>query len=473
MQLLTKFLLMNISIQFLGAVGTVTGSKYLLTIGSKKIMVDCGMFQGLKELRLRNWQSLPIDVSEVDAVLITHAHIDHIGYLPRLHREGFRGQVICTQATKSLMRIMLLDSAKLQEEEAEFAARKGYSKHNPPEPLYKTEDVDALLPLVRGYEYNTNIEVLPGMEILFRYAGHILGAASIEMLVRGDTQTKKIVFSGDLGRYNNPILYDPATITEADVLLIESTYGDKENPADHPEDTLAAIINETVEKGGSVVIPAFAVGRSQAILHYLQKLENAHKIPVLPIYLDSPMAVTVSDLYAEHLDSHKLPLDHSDNDIFFLKDLHYIEKSEQSKQLNSIKHPVIIISASGMCEGGRIVHHLFHRLPHEKDTLLLVGYQAEGTRGRRILNGEPEIRMFGQEVPVRCRVEYINGLSGHADRGELLRWLSSFTKEPKRTFIVHGEPEAAQAFAHTLRDKMDWHPIIPKYLESFTLFEGI
>ncbi len=464
---------MDVSIQFLGAVGTVTGSKYLLTIGSTKILIDCGMFQGLKELRLRNWQSLPVDVTDIDVVLITHAHIDHIGYLPRLYREGFRGNVICTQATKALMRIMLLDSAKLQEEEAEFAARKGYSKHPKPEPLYTTDDVNALLPLVRGYEFNTSVGVLSGVEILFRYAGHILGAASIEMTVKGDTQSKKIVFSGDLGRYNNPILYDPATISDADVLLVESTYGDKDNAVDHPEDKLAEIINETIAKGGCIVIPAFAVGRSQAILHYLQKLENAGKIPVLPIYLDSPMAVTVSGLYAQHLDSHKLPLDHSDNDIFFLKDLNYVEKAEQSKQLNNINSRAIIISASGMCEGGRIVHHLYHRLPRPNDTLLLVGYQAAGTRGRRILNGEPEIRMFGQNVPVRCRVEYINGLSGHADRSELLRWLSSFTKTPKRTFIVHGEPEAAQAFASTLKEKMGWPSAIPAYLENFVLFEGI
>ncbi len=473
MQTLTKSTHMDVSIQFLGAVGTVTGSKYLLTVGTKRILVDCGMFQGLKELRLRNWQPLPLDVATIDMVLITHAHIDHIGYLPRLHRDGFRGEVVCTKATQSLMRIMLLDSAKLQEEEAEFAARKGYSKHNPPEPLYGIQDVEAVMKLVRGYEYNTKVEVLPTVKILFRYAGHILGASSIEMFVTGDSQTRKIVFSGDLGRYNNPILYDPAVISDADVLLVESTYGDRDNPVDHPEDELGRIVNETLSKGGSVIIPAFAVGRCQLLLHYLQLLENAGKIPKVPIYLDSPMAVTVSDLYAQHLEAHKLPLDKSDNDIFFLDNLHYVSKAEDSKKLNRLEGNMIIIATSGMCEGGRIVHHLFHHLPHPKDTLILVGYQAEGTRGRRIQNGESEIRMFGQEVPVRCRIESINGLSGHADRTELLRWLSSFTKAPKHTFIVHGEPDTAQVFAHTLHEKMGWNATIPHYLENVTLFEGI
>jgi len=462
---------MKVSIQFLGAVGTVTGSKYLLTVGRQKILIDCGLFQGLKELRLRNWQPLPLNVSEIDTVLITHAHIDHIGYLPRLYRDGFRGQIICTQATQDLMRIMLLDSAHLQEEDAAFAARKGYAKHPQPEPLYDTKDVDALLPQVRGYAYDTTVEVWPGVEIIFRYAGHILGAASIEMFLKSSTPTRKIVFSGDLGRYDNPILHDPAVISDADVLLIESTYGDKDNPVDAPDDRLEQIINETVARNGCVVIPAFAVGRSQAIVHYLQKLERAGRIPALPVYLDSPMAITVSNLYARHLASHKLPLDHSDNDIFFLRELHYIEKAAQSKHLNDIQSRAIIISASGMCEGGRIVHHLYNRLPRPNDTLLLVGYQAAGTRGRRILNGEPEIRMFGENIPVRCRVEYINGLSGHADRAELLRWLSSFSKVPEQVFLVHGEPETAQAFAKTLKNKLDWHPVIPEYLEIFTLFE--
>ncbi|MDJ1504137.1 MBL fold metallo-hydrolase [Xanthocytophaga agilis] len=464
---------MDISIQFLGAVGTVTGSKYLLTAGKRNILVDCGMFQGLKELRLRNWQPLPVNVPAIDTVVITHAHIDHIGYLPRLYREGFRGQIICTKATKDLMRIMLLDSARLQEEEAEYATRKGYSKHPKPEPLYYVEDVESVMPLVRGYDFNTTIELHPEVSIQFRYAGHILGAASIEMFIQGDTQTKKIVFSGDLGRYGNPVLFDPSTINEADVLLVESTYGDKESATDHPEDNLARIINETLARKGCIIIPSFAVGRSQTILHYLQKLEKASKIPPLPIYLDSPMAVTVSELYAKHLESHKLPLDHSDNDIFFLKDLHYVEKAEDSKNLNTIESHAIIVASSGMCEGGRIVHHLFHRLPNPNDTLLLVGYQAEGTRGRRIQNGEPEIRMFGHQVPVNCKVESISGLSGHADRKELVRWLSSFQKKPKKVFIVHGEPDIAQAFSKTLKETFNWDSHIPAYKETAILFEGV
>ncbi|MCU0354245.1 MAG: MBL fold metallo-hydrolase [Cytophagales bacterium] len=464
---------MNVSIQFLGAAGTVTGSKHLLTVNDHKILIDCGLFQGLKDLRLRNWQPLPIPADEIDTIVLTHAHIDHIGYLPRLCREGFRGVVHCTAATADLAEIMLLDSAKLQEEEAAYAARKGYSKHNPPEPLYGTDDVKRLLPMLRGYKYDTDVTLMPNVKLRFRYAGHILGAASLEMTLTGNSQTKTVVFSGDLGRYDNPVLYDPAVVTGADVLVVESTYGNKENPVDDPEDAIAEIVNETMTRGGCVVIPAFAVGRAQGILHYLQVLEKQRKIPVLPIYLDSPMAVTVSDLYARHLDSHKLPLDHSDNDIFFLKDLDYIEKAADSKRLNDIKGRAIIVSASGMCEGGRIVHHLYHRLPRQQDTLLLVGYQAAGTRGRRILDGEPEIRMFGESVPVRCRVASINGLSGHADRSELMRWLSSFRQAPKRTFIVHGEPEPAAAFARLLEDQKGWHATVPQHLEKFQLFDNI
>ncbi len=464
---------MNLSIQFLGAAGTVTGSKYLLTIGQRKIMVDCGLFQGQKALRQRNWQPLPVDAASIETVIITHAHIDHIGYLPRLHRDGFRGRIICTHATQELMQIMLPDSAKLQEEEAEYAARKGYSSHAHPEPLYNTRDVQALLPLVEGCDFDETIRVSDNVEILFRYSGHILGAASIGMTVRGDTQTKKIVFSGDLGRYNDPVLHDMVAFREADVLLVESTYGNRETLAEDPDEKLARIINETVQKNGCLVVPAFAVGRSQTMLYHLQKLERAKKIPVLPIYLDSPMAVTVSGVYARHLADHKLPLDHSDNDIFFLEKLQYIEKQQDSKQLNDLKGSAIIISASGMCEGGRVVHHLFHHLPQPDDTVLLVGYQAEGTRGRRIQDGEPEVRIFGKMVPVRCRVESISVLSAHADRSELLRWLSSFQIAPQWIFIVHGEPKVAAAFAQTLETERGWQPTVPQHLEVFSLFEGI
>ncbi len=464
---------MDVKIQFLGAAGTVTGSKHLLTIDHKKILLDCGIFQGLKDLRVRNWQPLPVDASTIDTVLITHAHIDHIGYLPRLYREGFRGSVVCTTATADMMRIMLLDSARLQEEEAEYAARKGYSKHANPEPLYTTRDVEALMPLVHGHSFDTWIPIASNVSILFRYAGHILGAASIEMKVQGQKETKRIVFSGDLGRYNNPVLHDPATIQEADVLLVESTYGDQSNPAIEPAEKIAQIVNETLEKGGCVMIPAFAVGRSQTVLYYLQHLEQSKKIPALPIYLDSPMAIKVADVYADHTADHKLPLDHSDNDIFFLKNLHYADKAQDSKALNAIDGGAVIVASSGMCEGGRILHHLFNRLPNPNDTLLLVGYQSEGTRGRQILDGAKEVKLFGKMVPVRCRVEYINGLSGHADLPELMHWLSSFTKAPQKTFLVHGEKETAEKFAETLRTKLHWNTIIPLHLESFSLFENI
>ena len=467
---------MDVRLQFLGAAHCVTGSKYLLTLDGDnapqhQIMVDCGLFQGLKELRLRNREALPLTPADVDLVILTHAHIDHTGYLPKLVRDGFRGRIFCTEPTADLLSIMLLDSAKLQEEEAAFANKKGYSKHHPAEALYTKADVERMLPLVESVAYDAPLTLLDGaLTLTFREAGHILGSASVELAVQGANQRKQLVFSGDLGRYDNPVLHDPAPVTRADVLLVESTYGDRNVRVDDPEAEVARVVNEALDRGGVLLIAAFAVGRTQTLLYYLKKLIAEGRVPQVPVYVDSPMGIRVSDLYPRHPTAHRL----GHGNVFDFPGVRFVTEAQESKGLNAKTGPAIIISSSGMCTGGRIVHHLFNRLPRVQDTLLLVGYQAEGTRGRRLQNGETEIKMFGEMVPVRCQVKHLDGFSAHADRSELLRWLGQFQTPPKHTFIVHGEPAPAEALAQTLRQDQGWSNVeVPDYLETVVLFEGI
>lgn len=467
---------MDVKIKFLGADRSVTGSKHLLEIDNKKILVDCGMFQGKKELRLRNWDKFPVDPKEIDLVVITHAHIDHTGYLPRLVKDGFSGKIICSAATEDLMQIMLLDAAKLQEEEALFAYKRGYSKHSKPEPLFNTDDAKLVMQLVESHPFKKEIKLLSNISIMFHNAGHILGAAIVEMSLIGDTQQKKIVFSGDLGRYNDPIMYDPEAITNADILLTESTYGDRLNPMTDVEGQLTQIVNETYNNNGVLVIPAFAVGRSQLLIYYFNKLMEAKKIPVLPIFLDSPMAISVTHLYEKFAGIHKIKITkdrHELTSIFDASNIHFCNSKESSKALNDMKKPAIIISASGMATGGRVLHHLFHRLPNKNDTVLLAGYQAEGSRGRDILEGEKTIKIFGEQVAVNCHVREVHGLSAHADQAELLHWLSNFKKSPKTTFIVHGEEASATVFSQTIQQKLGWNTVIPEYLQAVNLFSGI
>ncbi len=466
----------NVSLRFLGAAHCVTGSKYLLTLdeaatGQQLVLIDCGLFQGLKELRLRNREALPLTPADVGIVILTHAHIDHSGYLPKLVRDGFRGRIFCTEPTADLLSIMLLDSAKLQEEEAAFANKKGYSRHHPAEPLYTQADVQRMLPLVESVAYDAPLPLLDGaLTLTFREAGHILGSASVELAMQGAHQRKQLVFSGDLGRYDNPVMHDPAAIAHADVLLVESTYGDRDARPEDPEAEVARVVNEALDRGGVLLVAAFAVGRTQTLLYYLKKLLSEGRVPEVPVYVDSPMGIRVSDLYPRHPTAHRL----GHGNVFDFPRMRFITESRDSKALNEETGPAIIISASGMCTGGRIVHHLFHRLPKPQDTLLLLGYQAEGTRGRRLQNGEEQIKMFGQLVPVRCHVEHLGGLSAHADRQELLRWLGNFEQTPKRTFVVHGEPVAAEALAHTLRQEKGWPNVtVPDYLETAVLFAGI
>lgn len=463
---------MNVRLKFLGAAQTVTGSKYLLEIDDYKLLIDCGLFQGLKELRLKNWEDFPVDPSEIDAIVLTHAHIDHSGFLPRFVKEGFQGVVYCTSATEDLLDILLLDAAKLQEEEAEYAFIKGYSKHTRPQPLYDTDDVLNTLPKLKGFKYNEKIVLSERITINFRDAGHILGAAIVEVFLKGDSQKKKIVFSGDIGRYKMPILRSPAVVKSADILLVESTYGNRVNPPVSPKKAIADAVNKTFQHEGCLLIPAFAVGRTQMLIFYLYELINEKKIPNVPIFIDSPMGINVTGVYKRHQRFHKLNSGFLSRVLDF-PNIHYYRSQQDSVAINDIKRNAIIVSSSGMCNGGRILHHLYNRLPRKNDTVLFVGYQALGTRGRKIIEREEQIRIFGQDVEVNCNVEHIEGLSAHADRNELLRWLSHFKKSPKYTFVVHGETESSYALADTLQQEQNWNTIVPGFLETYELFKGI
>lgn len=465
---------MDVTVKFLGATGTVTGSRFLLNIGDFRILFDCGLFQGLKELRLRNWGEFHVDPVSIDAVIISHAHIDHSGYLPRLVREGFNGPVFCTPPTADLLELMLLDSAKLQEEEAAYAFSKGYSKHGKPLPLYTTRDAERVSALVKTFAFGERIALHERVEAVFHEAGHLLGAAITEICIKGDHDEKKIVFSGDLGRSNDFMMRPPARVGQADILFIESTYGNKTHAATDPESDLERVAKETFDHNGVLLIPAFAVGRTQLLLYHLNQLMAADRIPDVPVYIDSPMATSATYLYSEHAAYHKVKFNKNQlarqletNMLVFVK------SATHSKELNAIKSRAIIISSSGMMTGGRILHHLYHRLRNKNDTLLIAGYQAEGTRGRRLVNKEPEIRIFGEQVPVKCRVENISSLSGHADREELFSWMANFVQRPKITFVVHGENPGMAKYAQAIREKMHWTVVEPQYLESVRLFENI
>jgi metallo-beta-lactamase family protein len=470
-----KLRCMNVRVKFLGGAQTVTGSKYLLETDDFRILVDCGLFQGLKPLRQLNWEEFPVDPSTIDAVIITHAHIDHTGYLPKLVREGFAGPVYCTAATADLMELLLLDSAKLQEEEAEWAEEKGYSKHQPPKPLYTTPDAEKALGFLTAVAFDETISITEKIALTYHHAGHILGAASVMLTLHGDTQSKQIYFSGDLGRNDDPILFPPDPRKSCDILFVESTYGDRENEPGNVEEKFAAVINEAVQRKGCVLIPAFAVGRTQSLLFYLEKLISENKIPSIPVYIDSPMAISATRLYKQHASDHKLgELDEEEYSFCRFPQLHYYQAQAASIRLNDIRQNAIIISASGMCTGGRILHHLYNRLKREHDTLLFVGYQAEGTRGRDILEGSETVKIFGVDVPVKCQIREIAGLSAHADLSELTGWLDSNPHKPKMTFLVHGEKQVSETFKQKLERELNWLNVhVPAYMESFELFTGI
>nr|MBI1232673.1 MBL fold metallo-hydrolase [Cytophagales bacterium] len=466
---------MDVKVKFLGAAGTVTGSRFLLEFDNLKILVDCGLFQGLKEFRLRNWEPFPVNPSEIDMVFLTHAHIDHSGYLPKLVKEGYSGPIYGTTPTLDLVEILLLDAGKLQEEEAKYALKKGYSKHEKPAPLFTVKDAERVFPLLQPMEFGEEQRFSDRLHVTAYNAGHILGAAILKFKIQGDTQEKTIVFSGDLGRYQDPILNPPVEIPFCDVLFLESTYGDRVNVAASVQRQLAEVIRETYMRGGVSVIPSFAVGRTQMILYYLHRLQKLGAIPEIPIYVDSPMAIDVTKLYKKYDQFHHLgpSLHEHQANPFHHSKLHYYQTQEASMTLNAIKGDAIIISASGMATGGRILHHLYNRLPNENDSIIFVGYQAAGTRGRKILEGDTNCRIYGIDVKVEAKIHFIDGLSAHADQTELLEWCKGFIQRPKRTFLVHGEEQASEALAQLLRDELDWNPILPTYLESFELFSGI
>jgi metallo-beta-lactamase family protein len=466
---------MNVSVKFLGGARSVTGSKFLLEIDHLKILVDCGLFQGLKELRLRNWAPFPINPADIDMVLLTHAHIDHTGYLPKLVKDGFGGPIICTEPTMELAKILLKDAGKLQEEEAAFAQKKGYSKHEKPQPLFTIADAEMVFSMFRPIGFEQEVDIHPNITLTAYNAGHILGAAILKLKIKGDTQVKKVVFSGDLGRFLDPLMNSPVLLPVADVLFVESTYGNRKNETHSVEHQLADAIKETFRKGGVALIPSFAVGRTQMILYYLHRLQQKGKIPSVPIYVDSPMAIDVTALYKKYSGYHRLEAMFQEEGAnpFHHKNLHYYQTQEASLSLNSLRTDAIIISASGMVTGGRILHHLYNRLPNQEDSVIFVGYQAEGTRGRRLLDGEPSVRMYGIDVPVKAQIHYIKGLSAHADQNELIEWMEGFNLKPKMTFLVHGEDAATAELADVIRTELGWEAIVPEYLESFELFSGI
>jgi metallo-beta-lactamase family protein len=460
-------------ITFLGAARTVTGSKYLVEAEGKKLLVDCGLFEGSKELKQRNWDKLPIDPAAIDWVLLTHAHIDHTGYLPRLTRNGYHGPIYANAATHELCALLLPDSAHIQEEDAEYAAKKGYSAHKPPLPLYTVEESQATLNQFRLIPRADNFRISPQFSVRPHDAGHILGSSWLELTITENGKQTLVVFSGDVGRYDQPILKDPESPTGADFLLCESTYGDRDHPAGSVEDELADIVNRTAKRGGAVVIPSFAVGRTQTLMYYLRDLEEKQRIPHLPVYVDSPMAINVTGLYMSHHEDHDADFTKQEttgnHDPLNCHEVHMTRTVEDSKKINDVVSPCIIISASGMITGGRIKHHLAKRLPDSRSTVLLVGYQAEGSGGRALLDGAKYLRIHNEQIPVRAQVIEIGQLSAHAGRSELLRWLSGFQAPPRQTFLVHGEPVALESLRDAIAAQYHWPVTIPDYLQTIEL----
>jgi metallo-beta-lactamase family protein len=459
------------SIQFLGAAGTVTGSRHLIEHMGRKLLLDCGLFQGRKELRQRNWEPFPLPVAQIDAAVLSHAHIDHTGYLPRLLAQGFAGPVHTTPATRDLSAIMLPDSGRLQEEEAHYANKKGYTRHEPALPLYTEEQAVACIPRMQALTYGQSKEVLPGVRLSFRKAGHILGSAIVIVDLDGDGPPRRVVFSGDLGRPGTPIIPDPEQVDRASVLIVEATYGDRVHEQHDPAVDLQKELLRLVDEQGVLVIPAFAIGRTQQLLHDIRRMELAGSIPPIPIVVDSPMACSATPLYLMHREEHdeqmRASLEHGDQPLQPER-LQFARSVEQSKAINERKGPLVIISASGMATGGRVLHHLARRLPDPRASVIFVGYQAEGTRGRSLLGGARHVRIHGQDVEVRARIGQIQGFSGHADQNELDGWLGGFTAPPAHTYLVHGEPGALEAMRARLAGR-GWAVTAPAHGDKVEL----
>lgn len=447
---------------FLGGTGTVTGSKYLLEHKGQRLLVDAGLYQGLKQLRLRNWDSFPVAPSEIDAILLTHAHLDHSGFIPRLVQLGFRGRVYCTSATRDLCALILPDSGRLLEEEADFANRHGFSKHHPALPLYTEQDAQAALRHFTSREFDEGFEPVPGVRVQLRRAGHLLGAAS----VRVEWEGRSILFSGDLGRAHDVLMMPPALPEAADTVVIESTYGDRAHADTDPLTELAAVINRTAARGGLVVIPSFAIGRAQALMYCLHLLRQQHRIPDLPAFLNSPMAADATHIYRKHRAEHRLTPEQCEA---MCSAARIVNSVEESKRLNDMRFPAVIISASGMASGGRVLHHLKAFAPDDRNSILFAGFQAAGTRGAAMVGGARTVKIHGQQVPIRADVAQLDSLSAHADRNELLAWIGALPSAPQRVFVTHGEPVAADALRQAIEERHHWRCSVPEYRDTVEL----
>jgi metallo-beta-lactamase family protein len=445
----------TLKLSFLGGAGTVTGSKFLVECNHRRVLVDCGLFQGFKTLRLRNWAPFPIGPGGIDAVILTHAHLDHTGYLPLLVKHGFAGPVFCSGSTAELCKILLPDSGYLQEKDAEYANRHGFSKHKPALPLYTQQDAIRALDRLEPAAFDRPQDVPGGATALLRRAGHILGAASVQLEWGGT----RIVFSGDLGRYDDPIMVDPVPVERTDYLIVESTYGNRRHDTRDPEDALDEIVSKTVGRGGTVVIPAFAVGRAQSLLFHLHRLKAKGRLANVPVFLDSPMAVDASEVFCRNLEDHRLSGRECRDAC---RGARYVRDVEESKAVMVNPMPKVIVSASGMATGGRVLHHLKHYAPDPRNTILFAGFQAGGTRGAAMVAGADQIKIHGQYIPVRAAVSNLEMLSAHADADEIMRWLKGFRIAPRRTFITHGEPAASDALRHRIEEELGWSCLVPE-----------
>ena len=456
---------------FLGAAGCVTGSKYLVEAAGKKLLVDCGLFQGTDDLKQRNWSPLPVDPKTIDYLVLTHAHLDHTGWLPVLVRDGYRKTIFANPATIELTGLLLKDSGHLQEEETQDAIKNKWSKHAQPRALYTSDDVEPALGLLKPMPRKGGFELSPEFHFESYDAGHILGSSSLELTITEDGKKTVVVFSGDVGRYDQPILNDPVTpaTKQIDALLCESTYGDREHEAGDPLQLLGDIVNRVAKRGGSIVIPAFAIGRTQTFMYYLRQLENLQRIPKLPVYVDSPMALSATDLYLKYKEDHDVEFTRDEQgggDPLSVHQFHLTRSVQDSKAINNVKTPCIIVSASGMVTGGRVLHHLAQRLGDERNCVILGGFQAEGTRGRALQEGAKTMSLFGQTVPVRAEIVEMGQFSAHAGKSELLRWLTGLQVAPKQVWLTHGEPAAAQALQRAITEKFQWKAAVARYLDT-------
>lgn len=461
---------------FLGAAGSVTGSKYLVEAAGKRLLLDCGIFQGSPELSDRNYEPLSIDPKTIDYVVLTHAHLDHTGWLPCLVKAGFQGPIFANPATIDLTTILLKDSAHIQEEDTLHAQKHGYSRHADPRPVYVSADVDPVLKLLKPAPRTGAFTVSPEFQFVAYDAGHILGSTSLVLTITEPAKKTVVLFSGDIGRYDQVILQDPTTPpVHADVLLCESTYGDREHQPGDPAAEIAAVVNRVAQRGGSIVIPSFAIGRTQTFMYYLRQLEDANKIPKLPVYVDSPMALSATDLYLKYSADHDSEFRQLESagggkgDPLNVHEFHLTRTVQESKAINQVKKPCIIVSASGMASGGRVLHHLEQRLPDARNAVLLAGFQAEGSRGRALQDGAKLLRLYGHAVAVNAEVVSMGQLSAHAGKSELLRWLRGLLSAPKQTYLTHGEPQAARALQAAISDELHWKADVAEYRQTVEL----